>query len=152
MLTTVVGNLYETTWRIKLKKCKQKQAKATERIEAMIKGFPCSQAHYKGEGLEPITEMSLTASKADLGAYLKLTAYVYIKRAGKKQGESIYKEIGKIATYFDWFERHTWCTNLGGIKVPEVMHINSALELFGFDALTYEESDFIVELQAKYNN
>ena len=53
-----------------------------ERIEAMIKGFPCSQEHYKWGGLEPITEMCLTASKEELGGYLKLTAYVYIKRAG----------------------------------------------------------------------
>lgn len=152
MLTTVVGNLYETTWRIKLKKYKQKQAMPTERIEAMIKGFPCSQAHYKGEGLEPITEMCLTASKEELGAYLKLTAYVYIKRAGKKQGESIYKEIGKIATYLTWLGNYGWCMDLAYYKVPEAHMVNKALELLGFDPLSMEEEAYIVELEAKYNN
>lgn len=152
MLTTVVGNLYETTWRIKLKKCKQKQAKATERIEAMIKGFPCSQTHYRVEEFEPITEMCLTASKEELGAYLKLTAYVYIKRAGKKQGESIYKEIGKIATYLTWLGNYGWCMDLAYYKVPEVHMINKALELLGFDHLSKEEEEYILELEAKYNN
>lgn len=123
----------------------------TERLEIMMKGFPCSQKHYNEGKLDPITEMQLTASKDDLRAYLKLTAYVYIKRAGLKEGENIYKEIGKIATYLAWEDALDYCKNLAHIRVPEYMYVNTALRLFNMDALDMGEEAFIEDLCLEHN-
>lgn len=124
----------------------------TERLEIMMKGFPCSQKHYNGGKLDPITEMQLTASKDDLRAYLKLTAYVYIKRAGLKEGEDIYKEIGKIATYLAWEDALDYCKDLACIRVPEYTYINIALKLFNMDELDTGEEAFIDDLRLEHNH
>lgn len=123
----------------------------TERLETMLKGFPVSQKHYSVGNLEPIREMQLTASKRDLKAYIRLTAYVYIKRAGFKEGEDIYKEVGKIATYFSWERALFWDESLSGVRVPSVEAINKALRIFNLDTLTPEEQSFIRKLSYEEN-
>ena len=57
---------------------------------------------------------------------MKLTAYVYIKRAGKKQGENIYKEMERLQPTFTWLSNYGWCMDLAYYKVPEVHCVNKA--------------------------
>ena len=41
--------------------------------------------------------------------------------------------------------------DLSILKVPEVKHINKALDLLGFDSLSNEEETYLISLANKYN-